>query len=127
MANSIRIDDLVVEIAQSVKTMNQEFEKELADISKDVAKKTVKKLKQDSPKRTGDYAKSWTSKKTNQTGQIVYAKDPEYRLTHLLENGHALRNGGRKVGDVKAKKHIQKAEEEAVNEYIDEVARRLGR
>ena len=45
MANSIRIDDLAVEIAQSVKTMNQEFEKELADISKDVAKKTVKKLK----------------------------------------------------------------------------------
>lgn len=126
MSNKIRVDDLAQEIAQAVKHMNQEVEQDIADITKDIAKKTVKQLEKTSPNRTGDYAKSWASKKTGKTGQIIYARDPEYRLTHLLENGHALKSGGRTVGQVAPIKHIERAEEAAVNEFIDEVTRRLG-
>lgn len=126
MSKKIRIEDLAKEIERSVKNMNQEVDRDIADISKDIAKKTVKTLRQKSPKRTGDYSKSWTSKKVDKTGQIIYVKDPEYRLTHLLENGHALRRGGRTTGQVAPRKHIEEAEVTAVNEFVDEVTRRLG-
>ena len=55
------------------------------------------KLKETSPKRTGEYAKGWTASEylVNQFGAYikVHNKD-KYTLTHLLEYGHANRNGG---------------------------------
>jgi len=58
-------------------------------------------LRTNSPKRTGDYAKGWSYKVDEDvpgsyTGH-VYNKT-KYQLTHLLEKGHAKRNGGRVDG-----------------------------
>lgn len=53
--------------------------------------------------------------------QVIYQKAPTYRLTHLLENGHAKRNGGR----VSPKVHIAPVEEELVSNYISRVEKRL--
>lgn len=56
----------------------------------------VEELKKTSPKRTGEYAESWTSDDelgAKKSGVVVYSKKPH--LPHLLENGHATRNGGR--------------------------------
>lgn len=52
---------------------------------------------------TGDYAKSWVETKNpqkykNKFSRIVHSRAPEYRLTHLLEFGHAKVNGGRVEG-----------------------------
>lgn len=76
-------------------------------------------LRQKSPKKTGAYAKSWSVKneRNGVTGMVtatVYAKAPHYRLTHLLENGHAKVNGGRVDGIP----HIRPAEQNAVNEFV---------
>lgn len=44
----------------------------------------------------GAYKRSWTYRVDRERGKInvtVYAKNPHYRLTHLLENGHLNRDG----------------------------------
>lgn len=80
-----------------------------------VCKQVVNTLKASSPRRTGKYAEGWTYSK--QKGEGIYMsirgysihnKD-YYYLTHLLEYGHASRDGGR----VKSYPHIAAAEEDA--------------
>ena len=87
----------------------------------DEVKKAVKKggkiVKDDinasAPVRTGRYAKSWKTKTTaessNMLQQTVYSPN-RYMLAHLLEKGHAKRGGGR----VRAIPHIAPAEEAGI-------------
>ena len=69
-------------------------------------------LRQNSPKKTGEYAKGWTyTVKETAPGSftgVVYQKNKP-GLTHLLEKGHAKRNGGRVAGIP----HIEPAFEDA--------------
>lgn len=96
----------------------------LEEAIKEVSKESVKKLKGTSPRRTGDYKKSWAYKADTgrlKVGAVVYAKKPEYRLTHLLEKGHAKRGGGR----VDSRVHIEPvndwAQEEAIDRFIQKM------
>lgn len=96
----------------------------LEEAIKEVSKESVKKLKSTSPKRKGKYGKSWAQKAETgrlKVGAVVYAKAPEYRLTHLLEKGHAKRGGGR----VDARVHIEPvndwAQEEAIDRFIQKM------
>ena len=64
---------------------------------------------------TGVYADGWTSK--FETGRLsaqgtIYNKDVP-GLPHLLENGHAKRNGGRVPG----RAHIAPVEEKLIKEF----------
>ena len=95
MANKISIDDLAKTIESEVRNWTKDVVDDIDDIKKDITKNGVKQLRESSPKRTGDYAKNWTSQKLKNGDQVIYQKAPTYRLTHLLENGHAKRNGGR--------------------------------
>ena len=88
---------------------------ELADTAmKKAVRKTAASVKneisENAPERTGRYAKSWTTKKTKENSHslemTVHSKD-RYQIAHLLEKGHAKRNGGR----VAAIPHIAPAEE----------------
>ena len=56
------------------------------------------KLRQTSPKRTGAYRKGWRTTELSVSpfgGEIKVHNKTRYMLTHLLEYGHANRNGGR--------------------------------
>jgi len=91
-----------------------------------VAKEAAQKLKQSSPKRQGKYAKSWKVKQEKGRLKVmatVYAGKPEYRLTHLLEYGHAKRGGGR----VQGIEHIAPVEEWANNEAVDRIIEEIRR
>lgn len=116
-----------------VEELSGAIEKELnayAEKSVDVVKKAVKDtatdIKKDISNRapvgaTGKYAKSWRTKKTAETDSsvsyVVHANKDGYRLAHLLEFGHALRNGGRS----QAIPHIKPAEESGKKELEERI------
>lgn len=100
-------------IVKELQEYSQEAQEVLNKSVKDVTKQCVKDIKAGTPKRTGEYRKSWTSKvqyeKHDDIKTVVYSKAPHYRLTHLLENGHAKVGGGR----VEGHPHIAPAESQA--------------
>ena len=126
MAN-ISVDQLAAEIARELSKYSQEIVEKINISSEKVGKAAVKQLRQTSPKRTGEYAKSWTMSTGREIGQpytrIIHAKAPHYRLTHLLEHGHAKRGGGR----VEGKPHIRPAEEMVIKEFVAEVEEAIKR
>lgn len=73
---------------------------------------------------SGAYSKDWTYEvkpvKRFTRKAIVYNED-HYRLTHLLENGHALVRGGRTYGHVKSYEHIYPINEKAHKQFVEEV------
>lgn len=88
----------------------QEAERHLTDISKEVSRKAVSDLKSTSPSENGRYARNWTHKKEKKAHvvkEIVYNRKPTYRVAHLLNNGHKLKNGRFWTGD----NHITNVEE----------------
>jgi hypothetical protein len=126
MAN-INIDQLAAEIARGLAEYSQDVVEKVNVSSEKVGKAAVKQLKQTSPKRYGNYAKSWTMKTEPEVGQphkrIVHVKAPHYRLAHLLEYGHAKVGGGR----VEGRPHIGPAEEEVIREFTAAVEEAIKR
>lgn len=122
------------QLAQEVDNILQRYSEitdlALKEATDKVAKATVAILKQTSPgigtpTGTGKYAKAWTQsrnpylKGSGEYGKVMHVKAPHYRLTHLLEYGHASRSGGR----VSAQPHIQPAAEQAIKEFEAELFR----
>ena len=116
------IDDMASEIMRGLT--------EYADLADTEMKKAVKKtatavkneISANAPKKSGRYKKSWAAKKVKENSHTlemtVHSKD-RYQLAHLLEKGHAKRNGGR----VSGKPHIAPAEahgEEMLTKLIEE-------
>ena len=73
-------------------------------------------------KRSGDYVKAFRVKSVYEgrynKGKTWHVGNGEYRLTHLLEKGHAKRGGGR----TKAYPHIKFGEELAIKR-MEELAK----
>lgn len=93
------------------------------------SKEAVQKLRSTSPRRPGggDYARGWRVSRKKKLGVIVH--NTNYRLTHLLENGHAIVNGHGTYGRTNGIKHIEPVEqwgnEELVNRIETEIAKGL--
>lgn len=125
--SSIDINRLAAQIANELATYSQDVVEKVNTSSDKVGKAAVRKLKQISPKKSGDYAKSWTMKTQSEVGQpnkrIIHVKKPHYRLTHLLEFGHAKVGGGRVPGIP----HIRPVEEEVIREFTREVEEAIRR
>ena len=110
--------DLDIEIAKKLAQYTQEIQEALEEATDKITLETVKQLKVTSPKRTHKYSKAWVRKKT-ENGYIIHNK--RYYLTHLLEHGHAKRAGGRVTGI----KHIEPAEQKAIDAFEQELRRTI--
>lgn len=112
---SIKVDDLVEAVRGELDGYAEEVTGDVKQAVKEVARATVKEVKAKSPVETGNYKKGWGQVKVSETeGSIVIAirNKNYYWLTHLLENGHALKSGGR----TRAFPHIKPAEDFAARE-----------
>ena len=124
MGRRVSIDALVDTV--------MEYLDEYADVSTEGMKKAVRKagntvkkeISANATKGTGAYAKSWSVKNTKETANAlevtVYSRN-KYQLAHLLEHGHAKRNGGRVAG----KSHIAPAEQTGIRQLEAEIERSL--
>ena len=120
--------DIAKELEDILKDYIEEVGEKSDKVLKTAASDTAKDLRSTSPKRTGAYASSWAVKTQNGVGgsktYIVHNKK-YYRLTHLLENGHVIRNKKGTYGRAPAHPHIKAAEDRAASKIVAEMESEL--
>lgn len=122
----ITIDKLESEIDKILTEYADDVKGNLDTIKKKVATKGATALKNESREKfggSGKYAKGWRSQivqHPHYTSAVIYNRDLP-GLPHLLEHGHAKKNGGRVEGRI----HIAKVEEEIIKLYEQEVISKL--
>ncbi len=115
------MDDLAKQILEALEDYSEEVEEIVEDEIENVANEAVSELKANSPKRKrngGKYARSWRKTKVKD-GYSVH--NTKAGLTHLLEKGHAKRNGGR----TKAMPHIAPVEQKVIQDLEENIKRRV--
>ena len=123
-STTVPINEMADAIMQSLNEYSGLAAEEMKEAVKSAADTVKKEIKANAPVDTGAYKKSWTSKKTGESSSsveyTVHSKD-RYQLAHLLEHGHALRNGGR----TRAFAHIAPAEDAGLKQLEADIKRRL--
>lgn len=109
MAN---INDLSRIISDQLSLYSGALQEDIDKAAEEVTKNAVNELREKSPKRPGGgrYARGW--RVTKQNGRYVI-NNRIYQLTHLLEKGHATRNGGR----TRPIRHIEPVESETIRAF----------
>ena len=128
MATKVSIDGLADAVAKELKL----YDKHVTEGIRKQVDKSMKQLVQETKgtapvgHRKKHYRDSITSKVTNQTLRAYektwYVRGSDYRLSHLLNNGHQLRDGGRYEGTqfiTKASVSVIKDYEEAIREVLE--------
>ncbi len=122
---AISIDKLAAEIADKLASYTGNIAEEVKEAAEETAQELLTGTQKDAPKRTGKYRKAMAvntiSENKYERRKLWYVKAPHYRLQHLLERGHALRDGGRS----RAFPHIEKNAEKAEKDFTERVERIL--
>lgn len=130
MSKSIKPEELAGFIKEYLEEYREDIQEDVEEVTDKVTKEARDELKQTSPRgkiaRNPKYYKGWSTK-ISKRGATKYHKviwnKTNYQLTHLLEFGHATRNGGR----TKAIPHIRPIEEKYNVEFVDLVEERIRR
>ena len=126
MTNIKHVADAIMD---AMHQYTNEVEEVIPDIVDDTASTLVKEIRSTAPKRTGKYAKGWTSRKLGERTRSKegYARlvcNPKhYSVAHLLEHGHAKRSGGRTA----SKPHIGPACDKVLPEMEQKIEKAVKR
>ena len=109
------------QLASAINAQLQAFQNATDEVVQEAVDETGKsgraQLRNDSPKRTGAYARSWslepnvTKRDPHIYTRTLYAKAPKAPLTYWLEKGHRLVRNGRVYGRARAIPHIAPVDE----------------
>lgn len=125
MARRITIDQFASSIHDILEKYGDEINENMDEAVKAVSRKGAQAVKSaaSSTFNGNKYASGWTSKtetgRTSSQGTIYNKTVPG--LPHLLENGHAMRGGGRVAG----RPHIKPVEEKIIQEFEQEVRKSI--
>jgi len=114
LSKKVGIDNFAGELVSLLQEYTEEVTEGMEEVKGKVAKEGAKSLKQTSPvgrRSRKKYKDGWRAKKVG-TAWVVH-NATNYQLTHLLEKGHALRQGGR----TRAFPHIAPAEEKVIKDF----------
>ena len=123
MSKTIDTDELSDAIAKELSIYGQNVIEGIKNEAKTHIKQLVKDTKATAPvgNRSKHYRDSIKSKKTMEKPRAIeftwYVDGSDYRLSHLLEKGHALRDGGRTEGT----HFIQNASDPILEDYLKAV------
>lgn len=123
-SNVVSINDMADVIMKGLEDYAKLATEDMKDAVRHASTTVRKEIRVNAPQDTGEYAKSWASRKVSETSQsltmVVHSKN-RYQLAHLLEHGHALRNGGRYNGKV----HIAPAKQKGIKQLEEEIEKAL--
>ena len=124
MSTTITIDQMDDAIMEELEKYADLASDDLKEAVKETAASVKKDIQANAPVDTGKYKKSWAVKNVHEDSEsidlVVYSKN-RYQIAHLLEHGHAKRNGGR----VAAQPHIAAAEERGNETLVRTIEQKL--
>lgn len=123
------VNDWEEELKQELTRYTDEVTDDVKTAVQETARDTVKLLKATSPvkakgKKRGQYRKGWRAKLTTDKATekvLVVHNKTDYQLTHLLEHGHANRDGSFTA----ARPHIAAAEQAAAEELEGKISAKI--
>lgn len=124
----VRPSELSVAVLEQLHLYSARVEDELNKGARKIARETNDIITQHSNFNilSGKYLKSFAIKQNERGYWVWYVKPPNYRLTHLLENGHDIVNGnGNVIGRARAFPHITYGNEYARKRYQELLERTL--
>lgn len=122
MAN-VTIESLSDAINNELTIYSQEITETIKNEAKSHMSQLVKQTRATAPvgNRQKHYRDNIASKKVSENDRgasyLWYVKGSDYRLSHLLEHGHATRDGGRVSGS----HFIERASEPILADYVSKV------
>lgn len=124
MSKNIKAEELSNAVNKFLKDYVEDIEEDVKDTTNEVTKEAVKEIKQNSPRGKGSREKPYWKGWTRQKGKVNRGRytvkihnKTNYQLTHLLEFGHATKNGGR----TSAIPHIRPVEEKYKKIYEQKI------